>query len=356
MALAAAALALVLAAWATGWVARAWDWGVAAYERRFLTQTRSEFLMGTYVTITAVGPGAGPAADAAMARMQEVDGRLNPSDPGSDIGRLALGAGTDVPVSSDTIAVLELADRAYRASGGAFDLTVGPLVTLWGFAPVDPTAVGGPADQQRTSPPTDEEIAAARAELGWDQVSWDGAAMTARLARPGMRLSTGGLGKGYAIDAAAEVLRQKGIRRAVIDAGGELLMVGSKAGGRPWRIAVKHPRQDGYLGVLNVPPDTAVATSGDYQRYFVFEGRRYHHIIDPATGRPAERSIASTVVAGSAAWADALSTAVFVLGPERGVALAESLPDVGALVVAPDGTVSESGRLTAIFEKETGAP
>ncbi|HCJ10261.1 MAG TPA: hypothetical protein DHW14_03750, partial [Clostridiales bacterium] len=288
----------------------------------------ADFLMGTYVVISAEGPEADPAVEEAMAVLRDIHRHLDPSAPQSDLAALAASPGRDIPVSTHLIAVLEIADDVNRVSGGAFDPSIGPVVHLWGFD-ADPGPSDGPdggsdagpedgsATRPRTAPPTAGEVTEALGLTGWHDVTWDAARRTARLARPGMSLALGGIAKGYAVDSAAQVLAGAGVDRAVIDAGGDLYLLGTKPSGEPWRIAVRHPRAEGFLGVLELPGGTAVATSGDYERFFVHEGRRYHHILDPSTGWPVSGVVSVTVLAPTAAEADALATALFVLGPER---------------------------------------
>ena len=323
---------------------------------REVTASSSEFIFGTYVKVTVTGRGAAAAAERAIQRMKEIDRLFDPGEAGSDIARLSAAAGLpgDVTVSSDTLALLAKANEAYRLSGGAFDPTVGPLVSLWGFGPQDPAVAGTPADTQRTEPPDAAGIQAARALVGWSSVRWDDARSTAALLRPGMALNSGGLGKGYAIDEAVAVLLGAGVKRAVIDAGGELYLLGEKPGGQVWRIGVRHPRQNGHLGVLELGPDVAVATSGDYQRFFDYEGRRFHHLIDPATGWPATGCRSVTVVARTSVEADYLSTALFVLGPEEGLRLAETLPGVQAVFVNAQGGLVVTSGLKDIFVPTEG--
>ncbi|HCW50927.1 MAG TPA: hypothetical protein DGR79_02515, partial [Clostridiales bacterium] len=323
----------------------------------------ADFLMGTYVVISAEGPEADRAVEEAMAVLRDIHEHLDPSGPRSHLAALAAAPGRDVPVSAHLIAVLEIADDVNRVSGGAFDPSLGPVVRLWGFD-ADPGPSGGPnggsgagpddasAARPRTAPPTAEEVREALGLTGWHDVTWDAARRTARLARPGMSLALGGVAKGYAVDRAAEVLAGAGVDRAVIDAGGDLYLLGSKPSGDPWRIAVRHPRAEGFLGVLELPDGTAVATSGDYERCFVHEGRRYHHILDPSTGWPVPGVVSVTVLAPTAAEADALATALFVLGPERGLELAEGLEGVEALMVDEAGTIHLTTGMRDVFSPE----
>ncbi len=314
----------------------------------------TRFLMGTYVSVRAWGPGAAPALDAVVDRLEEMDRVLGPDDAGSDVRRTALGAGSPVVVCPDMLTVLELADRIVELSGGAFDPAVGALVALWGFGPDGEAPAGGETDPGPREPPDQPAVERALALTGWHLVDWDRETLTVTLGREGTSLALGGIAKGYAVDEAARLLRAAGVTRAVIDAGGDLYLLGAKPDGHPWRIAVRHPRRDGHLGVLTLGADTAVATSGDYENYFEAGGERYHHILDPATGRPATGCISVTVVAPTAAVADALATAVFVLGPADGLALVELLADVEALVVDREGDIHLTSGMELLFRPAGG--
>jgi thiamine biosynthesis lipoprotein len=156
------------------------------------------------------------------------------------------------------------------------------------------------------------------------------------LPKSGTEIDLGGIAKGYVVDRAVDVLRQSGITSASVDAGGDIRLIGGKPGGRPWRVGVRHPRErDRIIAVLELL-DSAVVTSGDYERYFMLGGTRYHHLLDPDTGLPAAGLASVTVVAADATTADALSTTVFVMGRERGLALIESLPGVEAILVTAE--------------------
>jgi thiamine biosynthesis lipoprotein len=166
------------------------------------------------------------------------------------------------------------------------------------------------------------------------------------LEKPGMRISLGGIAKGYAVDRAVEVLRESGIQGGIVSAGGDLKAFGKREDGGPWKVGVRNPR-DPSKNISVIPvSNLAVATSGDYERYRVVGGRRYHHIIDPRTGYPSRGCMSVTVVTEQALEADALATAVFVLGPERGRALLEKLPDVEGILVDGDGRIVASSGLS----------
>jgi FAD:protein FMN transferase len=205
--------------------------------------------------------------------------------------------------------------------------------------------VGKLWDFKRRPPlvPADDEIRRALANVGYERVHVDSERSTVELPS-GTLLGLGGIAKGYGVDRAIEVLRKHGIEHAIVKAGGDMKLLGRDRG-RPWEIAIKHPRdRERALAVLEVS-NVCIATSGDYERFFEYEGRRYHHILDPRTGRPSEGCIAATVLASNAEYADALATALCVLGPTEGLALIERLPRVEAIVVGLDGAVAASSGL-----------
>jgi thiamine biosynthesis lipoprotein len=260
--------------------------------------------------------------------MAEVEASMSAHRDDSEVARLNAAA-EPVEVSAATAEVLELGLQMAATSGGAFDLTLGRLKTLWGF------------DGDAPRVPSDPEIAAALRGIGPTSLHLEGRRVTKGDAALGVDL--GAIAKGYAVDRAVAALQAAGIRHASVNAGGDLRLIGDR-GGRPWRIGIQHPRDpQGVLVTLELA-DAAVVTSGDYERFFEVDGVRYHHILDPRVGRPADACRSVTVVAASAAEADALATAAFVLGPEAGRRLVESRGGL-ALFVAADGEVSLSEAL-----------
>jgi thiamine biosynthesis lipoprotein len=246
-----------------------------------------------------------------------------------DLVNLSAGI-APVAVSGELLDLLEEARRYAELSGGAFDPTIGPLVRLWG--------IGGSGARI----PGRGEIRGALALVDWRDLVIDRAAGTAFLRRRGQSLDLGAIAKGYAADEAAALLRRRRIRRAIIDLGGNILALGERPGRESWRIGVQDPLEDRgvYLGVLRVT-NRSVVTSGVYERYFEEGGRRYHHILSTEDGYPVENGLLSvTIVAERSIDADALSTACFALGLERGLALVESLPDTEAIFVGRDVVLS----------------
>lgn len=296
--------------------------------------SRSRILMGTVVEISAFGADPGrleAAVTDAFAEMARIEALMRPAGEGSDVARLSASEqGTEV--APETAAVVALGLQVAAVSGGAFDMGLGRLKALWAIEGENPRV------------PSAEEIGQALAGTGRGDLRLAGTRV--EKAAPTLAVDLGAIAKGYAVDRAAEVLGKAGIGSAAVNAGGDIRLIG-KRGGRPWRIAIQHPREaDRPLATLELS-DVAVVTSGDYERFFEKEGVRYHHIFDPRTGYPAGRCRSVTVVAKSAALADALSTAVFVLGPEEGLALLRRFPQTEGLIVGADGTPHASPGLEA---------
>lgn len=223
--------------------------------------------------------------------------------------------GEPFSVSEPLLAVLEAAEDISRRSGGAFDVTVGPLVRLWGFG-------AGRA----TSEPTEAELAAARESVGYARLGLDPAGRTATRAVAGLQVDLSAIAKGFAVDLAAEALEGAGVRNYLIELGGELRVSGQRALGKPWRVGIEAPREDGTRAVHRVLVLEAgcVATSGDYRNYRDTPDGRVSHTIDPRVGRPVPRTVASvSVVHPRCTMADGWATALTVLGREEGMAVAE---------------------------------
>ncbi len=300
---------------------------------------RVEFMMDTMVRITWFDTADDGAVDQAFAAIEAVEAKMSAHLEDSEVAKINAMAGVaPVRVSSDTLATIQIGLDVGKLSGGAFDITIKPLVDLWGIG------------KKETYVPSDDEIARARALVDYRKVRVDAARSEVMLENPGMGIDLGGVAKGYAVDAAAQVLRECGVKHALINAGGDVYVIGDKPGGVPWRIGVQHPRKSEEFIAVAELTDTAAVSSGDYQRYVEFGGQRFHHIIDPRLGRPSAGLVSTTVLHPSAAWADALSTAVFVLGPEHGMALANAVAGAEALVVTPDGKVMQTGGLQRLVK------
>ncbi len=269
-------------------------------------------------------------AEAVHAALTAVDRRMSTYDRASELSRLNASRETGwQTLSADTTTVVARAQHTSRATGGAFDVTVGPLVDLWGF---------GPSRAPRHTPPA-REVAALLARVGWRHVQVDTAAHAVRKTRPDACLDLSGIAKGFGVDAAAAVLRAHGIGDYLIEVGGELAARGARPDGSPWRVGIERP-EPGPRRVSQVVDlkGRAIATSGDYRNFFEQDGRRYSHSIDPRDGTPVRHTLAAvSVIAERATDADALSTALMVMGPDEGPEWARRQA-IAALFVRHDGS------------------
>jgi FAD:protein FMN transferase len=264
-----------------------------------------------------------------------------PGEPESDVVRINKAAGKQaVRVSAETFEVIQKSLDMSRKSGGAFDITFAAMKGLWKFD----------EDLEKKLPPA-AEIARRRKLIGWRDVVIDAKARTVKLRRPGMRLGLGGIAKGYAVDRCAAVLRAEGLHDFMVQAGGDLYVAGSK-GPTNWMVGVRDPRGGARDIIARMQiKDHAFSTAGDYERAFVLDGKRYHHIIDPATGYPATASREVTIFAPTAFLADALDDAVFILGPKKGISLVESFPDCSTVIVDAKNQVWTSKALEGKLQR-----
>ena len=291
-------------------------------------EAREEFFaMDTKMTVKVYGEGAPEAAREAKERLLALDALWSATREGSDVARLNSGAGETVALAPETMRLLRLSEAVREETKGALDVTLLPLLKLWGFS-------GG---VHRV--PTAEEIDAARALTGAGKLKLDEAAGTARLEK-GSSVELGAVAKGYAGELVAAEFKSRGVRSAILDLGGNIEVIGAREGGAPWRIGLRNPFGGALLGTVEVA-DAAVVTSAIDQRFFTDEaGNRYWHILDPATGKPAASGLASaTVVASSGGRADALSTALFVMGADHAAAFWRERQDFEMVLVGMDGHV-----------------
>jgi thiamine biosynthesis lipoprotein len=285
--------------------------------------------MGTEVTITVIARSLeeGEAAiDTGMAELRRLDAMMSLYKDGSEITKVNRAAGrVPVPVSPEMIEVVEHASEISRRSGGVFDITVGPLVVLWQMRLKEGTI------------PSDEEIARVRPLVNYRNIIVDKRASTIFLKKTGMIMDFGGM-KGYTADRVADLFRKRGIRNAIIAVAGDIWVLGHREDGSPWRIGVQHPREhDKTLTVLELS-DKYISTSGDYERFVIREKKRYHHIIDPRTGKPSQGVISATIIGDKGAFIDPLSKVPFILGPEEGMKIVKSL-GAEAIIVDEQGKV-----------------
>jgi thiamine biosynthesis lipoprotein len=293
-------------------------------------------IMGTAIRVDlwADEPAAGRAAiDAVMGEMARIDRTMSPHRADSELSRLNAGAAAaPVPVSGEMFALLARAVAFSRLSGGAFDLTY--------------ASVGHLFDYRQGRRPDDATLARAREAIGWRHLELDARERTVRFNHPGTRIDLGGFAKGHAVDNATALLRGRGIRHAIVSAGGDSRVLGDRRG-EPWTVAVRHPRRAEEVVAVLPLADCAISTSGDYERFFDEGDVRWHHIVDPTTGRSPDRVHSVTILADDGLTAEALSKTVFVLGVERGLPLVESVPGADAVVVDADGRLHTTAGLAS---------
>ncbi|MEE8592558.1 MAG: FAD:protein FMN transferase [Candidatus Bipolaricaulota bacterium] len=292
-------------------------------------------MMDTWVSITVYAANeayADASMDAALSRMEDVVAIASIHDPLAEAARLNSNGRLTAP-SPELIEILLAAKTFFEVSRGVFDITVQPLLELWQY---DPTA-----DVQFWELESEVQRAAiseARELLGVDRISWTGSPDPVVELEPGMKITLGGIAKGYAVDQGLAELREAGIRHALIDAGGDIAVMGGKPGGAKWEIALRNPEDETEAVVTFEISDGAIATSGNYYRYFD-PSAEVGHIMDPRTGFSAFESTSATVVATTCMEADALATAVFVLGPVEGLKMVNGLEAVEAMVLGYDDPI-----------------
>ena len=288
--------------------------------------------MGTVIEITLIGDDEGAANKAVLQAFQEIkriETLMSPWLDSSDVIRINRSAGEGwTKVSPETMEVIKKAQEISELSEGSFDMTVGPLTQLWRMA------------REKGIPPSTKDV---KEKL--DLVNFRDVSITHEgkvfLKKKGMAVDLGGIAKGYAVDRAFELLRSLGYKNLIVNAGGDLRVGGTK-NDQPWSIGIQDPRVSQKIMAKVLVSDTAVATSGDYEKFFIHQDKRYHHIFNPRDGFPTEGSQSVTVVCKDGITADGLATAVFVLGPEKGYSLCQRLEGVECLIVDKEGKIKFS--------------
>lgn len=306
--------------------------------------SHSEFgLMETFVNITLYANDE-KSGQLAVRRVLDIMQRLEKDlsrhlddSPVSKINQQAGIAKVEVP--ENVFELIKLGKKMGTETGGSFDITVTPLLDLWGFGTVTPRV------------PTEKELEEVLNLVDYRQIQLAEEENSVFLSKKGMALDLGGIAKGYIVDRGIGELVSFGIQSAFLDVGGDIRVVGTKPDGSPWRIGIRHPRnRNEIIAVLSLA-DRAVVTSGDYERFFKMNGTKYHHLLDPATGRPASKGLISvTVIAPNAVMADIFSTAFFIMGKEESLKIAASRPEIDVVLVTEELEVYFSSGLKDLIE------
>jgi FAD:protein FMN transferase len=285
-------------------------------------------IMGTRMTVevwTETTEQGNQAIDAVLAEMTRLDEAMSTYKPTSEVSKVNVEAAQHpVKISKELFDLLTRAVEFSRITHGAFDITYASVGFMYDFR-----------EHER---PTEQQIKAALPAVNYKHLVLDASAQTIRFTQSGVRIDLGGIAKGYAVDRGITLLQARGITHALVSAGGDSRIIGDRFG-KPWIIGIRHP-DDRNKVIAKIPlADTALSTSGDYERYFDEGGQRYHHIIDPRTGKSASKVRSATIIAPTALQTDGLSKTAFVLGPDEAMKIYDQLQDVDAILVSPDGKV-----------------
>lgn len=296
------------------------------------------YALDTYINLKIYGESGKENAALAESKITELENTLSVTKPESDVTKINSGSGEDIQVTQDTVNVINTALEVSSQTDGALDISVYPVVTLWGFT----------TDENRV--PSDAEIDNALPLVDYSKISVD--ECTVRI-DSGMKLDLGAVAKGYIAEKTAQALKENGVDSAVLSFGGNIQTVGTK-GGELWKVGVKYPDTADCFGILSIG-ETAVVTSAADQRYFEDNGKKYHHIIDPSTGYPAESGAASvTVVCENGARADALSTAIFVMGIDKAIEVYKNCGDFEFIFLDENDKVYITEGISENFELSDG--
>ncbi|MEW6674731.1 MAG: FAD:protein FMN transferase [Nitrospirota bacterium] len=281
--------------------------------------------MDTLVTISVVSnskDGAEKAIDAAFSEIEKLEKLLNFFSPDSEVSLINRNAGiSEVKVSPDTLNILDKALSVSEKTDGAFDVTIGPVITLYDF--------------HRKIKPEEGRIKKNLPLVNYKELIINRNKSTAFLKKRGMLIDLGGISKGYATDRAVEVLKKTGINSGLVSVAGDIKAFGLKPDGKPWNIGIRNPRakgeEDDIMATIELK-DMAISTSGDYERYFKLNGKRYHHLLNPKTGCPAKGFQSVSIITKEGVFTDAFSTGIFILGPEKGIKVLEAMGFDGIIV------------------------
>jgi thiamine biosynthesis lipoprotein len=297
-------------------------------------RSSTEAIMGTriYVEVWSDDPAKGDAAiDAVMDEMRRIDNLMSHYKPESQLSQInARAVQEPVQVDPELFDLIKLSTHFSEITEGAFDITYASVGHLYDF--------------RHHVKPTEDQIKAALPGVNWRNMLLDPVQHTVRFEHAGMRIDLGGIGKGYAVDRGIAILQARGFQHALVTAGGDSRIIGDRMG-RPWFIGIRNP-DDEHKVVTRIPiVNSAMSTSGDYERYFDEGGVRYHHIIDPRTGHSASKVRSATILGPTATETDGMSKTAFVLGPEKALEIINRMPQYDAVFVTPDGKILYSNGL-----------
>ncbi len=314
-------------------------------EEKFEAKSDNRFLMGTVCIITLYSGETQDIFDGAFSLIEREDMLMSLQKGNSELSQINEQAGIErLQVSDDIFEVIKTSLLYSQMSHGAFDPTIAPLVELWGIG-----------EDFTGSVPDVSSIDSSKDLIDYREIIL-GDNNLVFLTETGMKIDLGGIAKGYIADKVKEYLISQGVQRGIINLGGNIIVLGSKPKSQPWKIGIQNPfdSRGNHIGIAAVT-DKTIVTSGIYERFFYFEGKRYHHILDPETGYPVENDLASvTIIADRSIDADALSTSLFILGVEEGLTLIETIENSEAVFVTKDKNVIYSSGAEVLFDLQHG--
>lgn len=307
---------------------------------------QEQSIMGTRITVEFWDEDerhAEQCAEQVFSEMRRIDALMSPYKSDSELSRINQQAAEQaVEISEEMFRLLKKSLQMSQMSNGAFDITF--------------SSVGYLYDYREGVKPSEQEIQKSLKSVNFRHVLLDEASRSVRYARAGVRIDLGGIAKGYAVDNGIEILARCGIKGGLVSAGGDSRILGDR-GNRPWMMGIRHPRKKDAVAVVLPLSDTAMSTSGDYERFFIEDGKRYHHIISPKTGKSVAATWSATVIGPDATTTDALSTTLFVLGPEKGLQMIESLAGIDAVIIDAQGQMHySSGLMPPATKAAAGVP
>ncbi|BDR69448.1 FAD:protein FMN transferase [Clostridium tetani] len=303
--------------------------------------TKENYLLDTLIQLKVYGKNSEKATNEAMDAISDIDDIMSPTKPTSDVVKINNNAGKDfVKINENTLEVIKTSIKYSKLSKGNFDITVGPLVKLWGIG------------TENARVPSKEEIDTTLKLINYENVLIDEKNKSIKLKSPKEAIDLGGIAKGFAGDKAREILENKGIKSAYLNLGGNIVTIGNKTDGTPWNIGIQDPLSDRgeYFGIVRVS-NKSVVSSGNYERFFIKDNKRYHHILNTKTGYPSESGIlSSTIISDKSIDGDALSTITFILGLEKSMEIIENIDGVDAIFVTTDKKVHTTSNIAKDFK------
>lgn len=301
---------------------------------------KSNIVMDTAVTLSAFGPNSKEAVEESFKRLDELDKMASPNIDTSDVYRINSSSGKSyVKVHPEILKMVKASIEYSKLSNGAFDITTGPIINLWGIG----------TDNERI--PSDEEIKARLPLVGYERININEADSSIMLKDAGMAIDLGGVAKGFAADEVLKIYKKYNIENGLINLGtSSIYALGKNKENKDWSVGIKHPRSEDsneFLGVVKISNES-LSTSGDYERFFIKDNKRYHHIMNPKTGYPVDNGVMSDTIVingdveDNGMLADILTTAVFSLGAEKGVKFLDSLPQVSGEITTSDNKIYAS--------------